>query len=304
MAGRASTDTIKQPSPQGSSPRTAFAKLLVAIGRPYLHWADIAAAICVAVLAAVLAGRRLAGGLTNPPSILTIVALAGVLIAISLATHWLSDRLRRLAQNKGRQEAHLLMLAALLVIALALWLPGVGWPAAGLVCVPFLVHLGFVARNQGLKHALEVEQLGPLPPPTEASQSVPAAESAGEVELQPTAADVQASQDAVEVLQEWTRTRDAQGKILLSGSVLIEIASLQRVNWEHVAFCPPFDVPPQVSFTQTSGPPCRLKVGQLLPQGMRIEARRSSADPETSLVRVKFVVKGERPAAQPAKTAT
>jgi hypothetical protein len=56
----------------------------------------------------------------------------------------------------------------------------------------------------------------------------------------------------------------------------------------HVAFCPPFEEVPTLTVVQTSGPECRIKTGQLLSYGVRLELKRALAGAEQVVVVIEF----------------
>ena len=56
----------------------------------------------------------------------------------------------------------------------------------------------------------------------------------------------------------------------------------------HVAFCPPFDETPTLTVVQTNGPECRIKTGQLLSYGIRLELKRALAENEQAAVVIEF----------------
>jgi hypothetical protein len=58
----------------------------------------------------------------------------------------------------------------------------------------------------------------------------------------------------------------------------------QRTIILHLAFCPPFAQTPEIEFEQESGPAARIKLGQSLPYGARLDVKlQSPADDSTTL---------------------
>ncbi len=82
--------------------------------------------------------------------------------------------------------------------------------------------------------------------------------------------------------QRLERVRSVRGADLLAGTLTTRFVPGQVTAHVHVAFCPPFSRVPQLDFRQVAGPAARVKVGQVLPHGVR------------------FDVKLEGPAAEPA----
>jgi hypothetical protein len=76
-----------------------------------------------------------------------------------------------------------------------------------------------------------------------------------------------------DVFQRLTRARDPRGQDILYGTLRADLAADQRTVALHVAFCPPFATTPDVDVEQTSGPDVRIKIGQVLPYGARLDAR-------------------------------
>ena len=62
----------------------------------------------------------------------------------------------------------------------------------------------------------------------------------------------------------------------------------QRTASLHVAFCPPFARTPEVSAQQLDGPAVRIKTGQLLPYGVRLDLKLSAAAEMPSGVLLRF----------------
>ena len=60
---------------------------------------------------------------------------------------------------------------------------------------------------------------------------------------------------------------------MFSGSLTARIVPGQVTAHVHVAFCPPFANVPQLDFRQVSGPTARIKVGQVLPHGVRFDVK-------------------------------
>jgi hypothetical protein len=80
------------------------------------------------------------------------------------------------------------------------------------------------------------------------------------------------------LVQQITRLRTASGETL-EARLRADFAVGQRVANLHVAFCPPFAAAPVVDFEQTFGPETRVRVGQLLPQGVRLDLKLASPGP-------------------------
>jgi hypothetical protein len=90
---------------------------------------------------------------------------------------------------------------------------------------------------------------------------------------------------AGDVIQHLVRTRLADGSERLAGWLRVVLAPGQRSANLHVAFCPPFPRSPRISVQQREGPAARVKEGQLLPYGARLDVKLAqAAETATSLV--------------------
>ncbi|HEV3024790.1 MAG TPA: hypothetical protein VGX76_20075 [Pirellulales bacterium] len=76
-----------------------------------------------------------------------------------------------------------------------------------------------------------------------------------------------------QITQRMVRSTAADGSDVLRGSARAELAAGSMAAKVHVAFCPPFATLPRLELGQSAGPPARIGVGQILPQGARIEVR-------------------------------
>lgn len=75
------------------------------------------------------------------------------------------------------------------------------------------------------------------------------------------------------LFQRMTRTRGPDGVETARGELVVEFEKGQRVAMAHVAFCPPFFQAPTSLLQQGKGPSARLRTGQVLAYGARIEIK-------------------------------
>ncbi len=94
-----------------------------------------------------------------------------------------------------------------------------------------------------------------------------------------------------EVLQQLTLSRDAQGRRLLAGWLRLVVEAGQRSGNLHVAFCPPFAEPPEVEAESLAGPPCSIKTAQVLPYGARLELKLTATADHPDSVVVRFTAR-------------
>jgi hypothetical protein len=91
-----------------------------------------------------------------------------------------------------------------------------------------------------------------------------------------------------EVIQQLTRSRAADGSELLDGFLRLAFAPMQRTAIAHVAFCPPFPRVPRLEVRQLDGPAARVKTVQLLPYGARLDLKLVAAAEKPLAVLLQF----------------
>jgi hypothetical protein len=90
-----------------------------------------------------------------------------------------------------------------------------------------------------------------------------------------------------EAIQRLIRTRTA-GTDRIQGWLKATFDENERNATLHVAFCPPFDEVPTLTVVQIGGPECRIKAGQVLSYGLRLELKRAIAGAEQAVVMIEF----------------
>ncbi|MHB1036069.1 MAG: hypothetical protein ACYC35_20565 [Pirellulales bacterium] len=88
------------------------------------------------------------------------------------------------------------------------------------------------------------------------------------------------------IAQQLVRRRAADGVEVVEGWLRVAFEANQRTANVHVAFCPAFLQTPEVRVRQVDGPEARIKEGQVLPYGARLDLKldEPSAEPATVLV--------------------
>ncbi len=205
--------------------------------------------------------RRLAGGLVRPLSAEMLFAVAALAIAWTVGARllWHQAERRRAACAQARPLIRIGLSGALLLIALTLTLPGTSW-LAGALFWSVLVAAAILLQWSWRRSAESVDLQS-----VKRTKAVPVVRDVFEEES--------TSKDDAMVCQQLTRTREADGVELLYGTMRCDLAAGQRTAALHVAFCPPFATSPEVDFEQGEGPEAALKIGQLLPYGVRIDVR-------------------------------
>ncbi len=235
--------------------------------------------------AGVLAMRRLAGALVAP---LPPGALLGAGAALTALAGAARGPVRREVPGQGRaggrgRLADLLPSLAVLAAALALSVPGSG--RLGLTGLWSLILAGeALAWNRARLPALRWRPARPrgaggsgrVDPPQSPAPHVARSAAAA------------AGAPADDVVQQFTRRHLAGGAEELSGWLRVAFVAGQRTENVHVAFCPPFAAPPQLSAEQLAGPAARVKTAQLLPYGARLDLKLSDPAKEPTTVLLEF----------------
>jgi hypothetical protein len=273
---------------QTTSPRMFAVVELTAYFRP-------AVTALLAVAAAFVVSRRLAGALETPLGPFQLLA-AGILLAGLAQIAHAPAQTSRLPAGSVLISLAIVAIAASLsltgshsVALLGFWTALVGeelWAWRGMLSArrsksPLLrpwVH-GARRGGQGAMAALPTTP-SHAPPPTDGHLS----EEFGPPE------------PAADVLQQLTLRTTAEGGQELSGWLRIPLAAGQRTGSLHVAFCPSFSQMPQVQAEPVAGPECRIKTAQVLPYGARLDVKldESAAQGESLLVWFHAAIPGMR----------
>jgi hypothetical protein len=104
-----------------------------------------------------------------------------------------------------------------------------------------------------------------------------------------------AQSPAGEVTQQLVRTRLADGSERVTGWLRVALEAGQRSANVHVAFCPPFARSPQVRVQQREGPAARVKLGQSLPFGARLDLKLAQAAEVASAMVLEILVVADAP---------
>jgi hypothetical protein len=218
------------------------------------------AGVLVAALAAAaltLLARRLAGALAVAPS-LSLTALATLLFAVMVAA----------VRVGGGVLSIWVSTAVVVAFGLAMSFPKAGLLQLAAVWAPILVE---EAWAWGWLRRSGASLFGRAP----ASSAAPEAE---------------VTRPAAAVLQQLTRSADGDAE-QLAGWLRMPLATGQRSGSLHVAFCPPFRAAPQVEFEQLEGPAARIRIGQLMPYGVRLDVKLSAPSPAPAGLLLRFVAR-------------
>ncbi len=249
-------------------------------------WTRLAArplGVLLVALGLLLVWRRAVGALESPLPVPALLA-AGILFSgLAAAARLPRQVLGGEASARRRfRFAALLPTAALAMLGCALTLPGTSAP--GLVALWGLVALeeawawGGLVRKQGPRSA------GSAPAEPDAAAVT---EPAVPLPVPPATPDAASLPDD-DVLQQFTRSRDASGAERLAGWLRVGFAPGQRTESVHVAFCPPFERTPHLNVEQSAGPAVRVKTAQLLPYGARLDLKLGATAGEFEWVLLEF----------------
>jgi len=242
-----------------------------------------------------VAMRRLAGGLTQPLAPWAFVGAAMIAALSAVGSRGLShvtlfrDALSRefLTRGFGAQLIRWLSGAALVTFVAALSIPGTA--VAALVGGWGIVVAEEAWAWRRLRRAGVPVERRPeaIPRPDETSASDPGATQHA-LELPPWIAPPAAASSSAEVLQQLTRLHAPDGTDRLSGWLQTAFEPGERTAVVHVAFCPPFAETPKITVRPTSGPASRIKPGQILTHGVRLELKLNFASRDRQRVLLEF----------------
>jgi hypothetical protein len=246
------------------------------VAQPWLVAKGLVASILFALgLAAFLLVRRATGALEAPLPPLLLIATAAALFAwvssVRIACQWRTDRGAIVASPFERMVATWLPLVTLTMVAVACSYPGrrvVDW----LVWAPVIL-----ANSIGPEVWLRLRR---------ASKN-PARRSSTAVAVD----DDPPSAESGTLLQQLSRSRDADGQESVHGTLVAEFAPGERTSTLHIAFCPPFELLPQVEAEIAEGPDASVRVAQVLHNGARLEVRLAQPAAESATVGLEFAAR-------------
>lgn len=271
-------------------------------------------ALCVALLAF----RRIAGGLASPislPAMFCAVALAALLAA---AARFIAPRVGfgRTAMFCVRWLPGILLAA----FVAALSLPGTAAPALAIGWAIVASEELLAWRQFRPGRGRRSTSAAPRQPPPRVERSAltelerspiversPLAEPQAPLEIPHGDASLLESDPVAvlpplvllapplsaispDVVQQSTRIRTAAGLDRLSGWLQMSLETGERNATAHIAFCPPFVETPRISLRQTAGPAGRVRAVQILPHGVRLELKLDQSPRQPQRVPVEFVV--------------
>jgi hypothetical protein len=215
-----------------------------------------------------LLARRLAGALVDPLPALTLVGLGFVLSALAVVCHLAVWQL-----FAGARPLRWTITAALVLSAVAVSLPGSS--VIGLIGL-----WGLVLGQEAWAWRRELrgnEDSPPNPRPLPRGDDIRIDPPQLPMPHFPTE----------DISQQLTRRRGERDEIV-SGWLRVALEAGQRTAAAHVAFCPPLVETPRVTLRQTEGPSARIKEGQVLTHGLRLEIKLAEPPVAATSVLVEF----------------
>jgi len=272
--------TITQPTAADAEPSHPNARAQASM--EFLSWTAATVAVLLPALAGVVLWRRLAGALQNPLPVVPLVA-TGVLVALlagGVRLAWRPCFGQRPAFPIGRLVT-VLPGVALVALAFAWSLPGTS--AYGLVALWAVIVL---EESYSFRGVLNRRAAAPLPKTGGEHRPLPTVEA--RLGRAAPVSPPQLDRPVEGVLQQLTRTREADGTDRLGGWVRAPFAAGQRTESIHLAFCPAFEQAPRLEVQQRGGPAARVKTAQLLPYGARLDLKLAATAESPDWVLLEF----------------
>ena len=246
------------------------------------------------LLSLVLIARRVGGGFQRPlqPQAFVTTALILASVSASLRLIWLGSASTRLS---GWNDLVLVGLptAASAIIGVSVMLPGSSAMALTAFWLILLAGEGLVWGSVVVRRRARNRHRAPAAtscPVNEASASQTDSRDAMETAaVLPRIGDDQYPPEHVS--QQLVRSCDASGYDTVQARLRGALAPGQRALSLHVAFCPPLESTPQVELRQLDGAAAQIKVGQVLPYGVRVDVRLQHFSEDTEVVLIELLAR-------------
>lgn len=238
-------------------------------GRDELGWfaqsARIVLAIAIALVALVLAWRRMAGALVEPLPAPVFLGLT-MLVLAAAATRRPRTRESLSPRPLRVMVADVTVSTSAVVVLMSLSLPGTSVVALGVAYLALIIEEAWAWRPAGIRFRRPTIQADTDPQPAATPES-PAAPPAPVL----SGSGVAAPQENVS--QQLARGRTADGREWISGWLRVALAAGQRIAHVHVAFCPPLARAPSARLEPKDAPPMEVRASQVLPFGVRFDLK-------------------------------
>jgi hypothetical protein len=241
-------------------------------------------------LGAFLMVRRATGALTAPlpPALLLLTAAAMLAWVWCVRVAWGRYVGREIAFSRSLDQLVVVWLppVTLLLVIVACSYPG-GRAVDWVVWLPVLA--ASAAGPQVLERWRRTQTEPVIPAPTTATRRCPNSPAAIPLELREPIA------ESGTLLQQLNRSRAADGREMISGTIVAEFAPGERMATLHVAFCPPFEALPHVEAEIADGPDASVQVTQTLHNGARLDVRLTGSAIEAATVSLEIVAHESAP---------
>jgi hypothetical protein len=239
------------------------------------------ALVLLLAVAAIVLWRRAAGALHEPAGPPLGLAVGIVAASLAAAVRLAPRDTLRLARWQRLAWAAAPSLG-LLTLGASLSVAGMSWPAMAAMWGPMLIEEAWAVgrHDRALRDqhsSVQPHEPAPLLGPAfgliTASLAEPEADG--------------------QVTQQLTRSRADDGSEVLAGWLRLAFEPGQRQATAHLAFCPPFAQVPELDVRQIEGPAARVKTGQVLPYGARLEVKLNVAAEHPLDIRLRFSARAD-----------
>jgi hypothetical protein len=241
--------------------------------------AALALSLAMALPAAFLLCRRLAGSLTAPCSVPLLIGVGLIAVAAAVAVQLLNQT----ARSRG-STAQWLSLLAMPAVAMAISLPGSS--TFGLSVLWLTVGGGEI----GLWQLRKNRRMNPTPDVLDISgRSNSVVPTPHDVVAFDSSSPPSVLQHDATATQKLIYHRAATGAASVAGWLQAQFAAGQRTAILHVAFCPAFEQPPTVEAELVDGPLGDVRPTLVLPWGIRWEVKLDSPAPAPTAATIEFI---------------
>ena len=278
---------------------------------PAVRWLAVALLVTAAL---VLAARRAGHALDVPlpaAALLTVGVAAALLLWLPVCCEGGPRADKSAASRKtgespagpestvertGRLAARVPAAASVVVVGFSLMVPGTSLAAAALFWAPVVVGQVLVLQPWGRDRAgrrlfgAAERSFGTAPqrPIAPDSSRAPEGTATQPAEGRHVEGRQVEGRHGEQRWQQIVRLTDGTGRDTVRGWCRLSFEAGQRLATAHVAFCPPLERLPQVACRQSAGPSARVSLVQVLPHGVRFDAKLSSAPTAATSIEIDF----------------
>lgn len=226
--------------------------------------ARIVLAMAMAIVALVLAWRRMAGALVEPLPAPVLLGLTMLVLAAAAMRRSVQGSLRPRPLRVVVADIAVSVSAVVLLVSLSL--PGTSVTALGLAYLALIVEEAWTWWPAGSRFRRRTAETDTAPQPAATPESPQAP-------LAPPSSGLGVAVPQENVSQQLARGRTADGREWISGWLRVTMAARQRIAHVHVAFCPPLARAPSARLEPKDAPPMEVRASQVLPFGARFDLK-------------------------------